>query len=57
MLVEEVLEGLLTLVLKLVNGDRAKAKSQLDSLAVKLANAAADAAEAAKFGSESQKPV
>ena len=45
--VEQIVEGLLTLVLKLV--DRTTAKQSLDRLAVRLANAAADEAERLKF--------
>ena len=45
--VAQIVDALLTLVLGLV--DRAEAKSQLDRIAVRLANAAADEAERLKF--------
>lgn len=46
--IEAIVDALLTLVLKLV--DRQTAKQQLDRLAVRLANMAADEAEKLKFG-------
>lgn len=49
-----IVDALLTLVLQLV--DRSTAKSQLDRLAVRLANAAADEIEKAKFGEKEQPP-